>query len=109
MGAADGALLKKDHIDRVVVARLIESPPASYPLSPLNYLMSCYARCLDEQRSKAIADNQSLLAVVQDARSIIISYSGLTLAGGGIIPQVRNFPPNLLDGLVLNKSVLSSI
>lgn len=82
-----GTQLKKDHLDRIVVARLIESPPASYPLSPVHYLMSCYARCLDELRNKTVADSAELTAVVQEARSIIISYAGLTLAGG-IVPQV---------------------
>lgn len=84
MGGA--VLLNKDLLDRIIVARLIEAPPENYPLPPLQYLMACYQRALDELRNKPVAGSPDLTAVVGACRELIISYASLTL-GGGIIPH----------------------
>lgn len=82
---ADGKAvhLNRDLLDRVLVARLIESPPQEYPQTPLQYLLGCYARCQDEQRKGPKAE---LAPVLQGIRELVISYAGLTLTGG-IIPH----------------------
>jgi hypothetical protein len=81
-----GQLLNKDNLDRLVVARLIETPPHNYPQSPVAYLMKCYNRALDEARSRAVTDSAQLQEAVKACRELIINYSGLALAGD-IIPH----------------------
>ncbi len=90
MGEADdpSALrLSKDSLDRLIVSRLIESPPEDYPQSPLQYLVASYNRASEEMRSKAAASNADVHATAQSCKELIINYAALTLTGG-IIPHV---------------------
>ncbi|GFR50779.1 hypothetical protein Agub_g13044, partial [Astrephomene gubernaculifera] len=75
-------------MDRVLVARLIESPPANYPQPPIHYLLGCYERSSEELR-KAGA-NERVKAAVAAARDLILNYTGLALFAG-MLPQ----PPSL--------------
>ncbi|GFH06625.1 U-box domain-containing protein, partial [Haematococcus lacustris] len=74
-------------LDRVVVARLIESPPEDYPQSPLQYLLGCYSRAIEEARTKAVADKPVLISALASCKELLVSYASLTL-NGGIIPHV---------------------
>ena len=75
-------------LDRIVVSRLIESPPEAYPLPPVQYLIGCYSRAANEARNnRAVAESPELLAVVATCKELIVSYAGLTLQG--VVSQVR--------------------
>jgi ubiquitin conjugation factor E4 B len=87
MGDASAVALRVDNIDRIIVARLIESAPAEYPQPPLQYLFGCYSRLVDEARTRQVSDKPGLLAALSDCRALLVSYTGLVLAGG-IIPHV---------------------
>lgn len=87
------------------MARLSEPPP-SYPQWPVQYLIGCYARALNEGRNIAMmkdpADQQRLLETLVLARQLVVSYSGhiITL---GMLPQPpaaeRRGALQLLDSL----------
>lgn len=74
--------LSMDNLDRAVVARLIEDPPADYPQPPFQYLLGCYARSSQEHRSLPTASPKSQATVqrVQDAliacKDLMVSYAG---------------------------------
>ncbi len=87
MGSDPELLLSKDLLDSVIVSRLIESPPSSYPQFPLHYLLGCYARASAEMRTRAVADSPQLSAAVQACKELIVSYAGLLLVAG-VVPQV---------------------
>lgn len=77
-----------------VVARLIESPPSSYPLSPLQYLIGCYERATNELRNnRAVADSPELCALLASAKELIVSYAALTMQG--VVPQVWGMQPSM--------------
>ncbi|KAL6763344.1 ubiquitin elongating factor core-domain-containing protein [Haematococcus lacustris] len=106
MGSATRLLLRKEMLDRVVVARLIESPPEDYPQSPLQYLLGCYSRAIEEARTKAVADKPVLISALASCKELLVSYASLTL-NGGIIPHVgqqaveaeKKGPLQLLDSI----------
>lgn len=75
-------------LDRIIVARLIESPPTGYPQAPLHYLLGCYARSSEEQRSRAVLEDPKLLATVASCKELIVSYAMLCLHG--VVPQVTS-------------------
>ncbi len=82
-----GSMMHGELLDRIVVARLIEQPPPTYPYSPLQYLIGCYTRATEQQRSKAVAESPDLSSVVASCRELIVSYAGLLFQG--VVPQVR--------------------
>lgn len=51
-GQADPTL-DASTLDRALIARLIESPPADYPQAPVQYLLGCYDRTAAELRQAA--------------------------------------------------------
>jgi ubiquitin conjugation factor E4 B len=87
MGEASSVALRPDNIDRVIVARLIESPPEDYPQPPLQYLFGCYSRLVDEARTRQVSDKPGLVSALSACRELLVSYTGLVLAGG-IIPHL---------------------
>lgn len=88
MGAGTAEpLMNRDMLDRLIVARLIESPPDDYPQTPLQYLLGCYRRADDELRSRTVADSPQLMGTAQCCRDLVVNYAGLTLPGG-IVPHI---------------------
>ncbi|EFJ51708.1 hypothetical protein VOLCADRAFT_87432 [Volvox carteri f. nagariensis] len=89
-------------LDRVLVSRLIESPPSNYPQPPIHYLMGCYERSSEELRRAGT--NEQVKAAVAAARDLVLNYAGLALFAG-IVAQ----PPaieargslQLMDALLL--------
>ena len=80
-------LMTAELLDRIVVARLIESPPRTYPQSPLQYLIGCYARAANELRNnRTVADSPELASLATSCKELIVSYAGLVLQG--VVPQV---------------------
>ncbi|KAG1664460.1 hypothetical protein FOA52_006306 [Chlamydomonas sp. UWO 241] len=77
-GAA-GPVVSSDLLDRVVVARLIESPPDSYRQSAVQYLLGCYARASTEQRARGVAE--ATAALLKTCKELIVSYSMLCFQG----------------------------
>lgn len=73
-------------LDRMIVTRLIESPPPNYPQGPCDYLLSCYSRCVGESRVKAVVESQELASIVTSSKDLIVSYTMLCLQG--LCPQV---------------------
>jgi len=107
MGAGPAEpLMNKDMLDRLIVARLIESPPENYPQTPVQYLLGCYRRADDELRSRTVAENPQLLSTGQSCKDLVVNYAGLTIPGG-IVPHIgaeaeaaeRKGPLQLLDSL----------
>ena len=86
-------LMTAELLDRIVVARLIESPPSTYPQSPLQYLIGCYARAANELRNnRTVADSPELSSLATSCKELIVSYAGLVLQG--VVPQVGP-PPRM--------------
>ncbi|PSC67765.1 putative ubiquitin conjugation factor E4 [Micractinium conductrix] len=82
-GAGGGPLLlSKDNVERALMARLSEPPPA-YPQWPVHYLIGVYARASDELRSvgmlKEAAQQAALADSLQLCRQLAVSYAGLVL------------------------------
>ncbi|GIL50136.1 hypothetical protein Vafri_6264 [Volvox africanus] len=89
-------------LDRVLVSRLIEAPPANYPQPPIQYLMGCYERASEELR-KAGA-NEQIKAAVATSRDLILNYAGLALFAGIVVqPPVLETrgAVQLMDALLL--------
>lgn len=63
--------LNEDSIDRVLVARLIESPQADYPQAPVHYLLGCYQRALDMSASKTPGAQKAARALQTAAQNHI--------------------------------------
>lgn len=85
--------LTADDLDRAVVARLIETPPASYPQHPLHYLLACFARADGELRglpaaSAGDAAQLKLRATIVACQELLVSYAALILTGAGVVPEV---------------------
>ncbi|KXZ45643.1 hypothetical protein GPECTOR_52g43 [Gonium pectorale] len=72
--------LNAEVLDRVIVARLIESPPANYPQPPIHYLMGCYERSSEELRRAGASE--AVKVAVAAARDLILNYAGLALFAG---------------------------
>ncbi len=72
-------------LDRIIVSRLIESPPEGYPLTPVQYLLGCYARALGELRNRAVTEVPELINLVHQCKDLIVSYTSLCMQG--IAPQ----------------------
>ncbi|GAX74152.1 hypothetical protein CEUSTIGMA_g1601.t1 [Chlamydomonas eustigma] len=87
---ADGVaiFMNGELLDRILVSRLIESPPSKYPLSPLQYLLGCHARASNELRTKAVSESPILSSIVLTSKELIVSYAGLALQG--VIPQEQD-------------------
>lgn len=81
-------LMGRDVLDRLFVERLLEAPPPAYPQSPLQYLLGCWSRSLDEARNRAVAEHPELLGTLQAIRDLVVNYAGLVLVGGGIVPHL---------------------
>lgn len=75
-------MIDQDSIERALMSRL-SSPPASYPQWPVQYLMGCYNRAMEEARSvsllKDAADQQRLIDSLTLARQLAVSYTGFIL------------------------------
>eukprot|EP00798_Chlamydomonas_sp_ICE-L_P032299 gene32299-16867_t len=71
MGQDPDLTFNRDNVDGALVSRLIEEPPSSYPQSPLQYLLGCYARASVEIRSKAVLDSAELKTAVQTCKELI--------------------------------------
>jgi len=89
-------LLTGANLDRAIVARLIESPPASYPQPPFHYLLGCYSRASEALRGGAASrgaaaaeEKQRLHDLVVEARAQVVQYAVLLLSGSGVVPEVR--------------------
>ena len=80
-------LMNRDMLDRLIVARLIESPPTDYPQTPVQYLLGCYQRADDELRNRTVAGSAQLSGTEQCCRDLVVNYAGLTLSGG-IVPHL---------------------
>lgn len=80
-----------------MVARLIETPPASYPQHPLHYLLACFARADGELRSLPAAAASAagdaaqtrLRAAIGACQQLLVSYAALILTAAGVVPEVR--------------------
>lgn len=68
----------------------LSTPLAQYPLWPVQYLLGCYARALDEVRSttmlKDASDQQQLADALALVRQLTVSYAGF-LVSMGMFPQ----------------------
>jgi hypothetical protein len=83
-------LITPDNLDRIIVSRLIESAPAQYPQQPFPYLLGCYSRAANEQRSLGQdAAGQQLREALEACKQLLVSYAGLVLVGAGVVPEVR--------------------
>eukprot|EP00879_Flechtneria_rotunda_P031441 GHRR01034350.1.p1 GENE.GHRR01034350.1~~GHRR01034350.1.p1 ORF type:complete len:131 (+),score=34.58 GHRR01034350.1:528-920(+) len=87
-----GVQLTADNLDRVIVSRLIESPPEQYPQTPFNYLLGCFARCSNELRNISPRDDaattEHLQQTIMACRTLLVSYAALALTGTGVVPEV---------------------
>ena len=81
-GESDGLQLRCEDVDAVLVARLIEEPPAEYPLPPVPYLLGCYQRACSLPPSAP--GGEQLVNAVKDA---VLNYLWLCLGEAGIVPQ----------------------
>lgn len=94
-GAGAAPLMTRASLDRVIVSRLIESPPGSYSQPPFHYLLGCYSRASDQLRAvggapsaKYDADaKQRLCDMVAEARGQVVQYAALLLSGSGVVPE----------------------
>eukprot|EP00803_Ostreobium_quekettii_P005943 evm.model.scf_1775.2 EVM.evm.TU.scf_1775.2 scf_1775:13595-17142(+) len=88
-GESGPLLLGRNLLDRVIVARLIEEAPQSYPLAPFHYLIGCYVRATDGYRPEHMNSaeaRQKISEALGEVKDLVVSYAGLCLTGG-IIPQ----------------------
>ena len=86
-------LLRREIVDRVLVARLIDEPPSEYVFSPFQYLLHCYANVYQQARSLPSRYRnaqllQRLNATVVDIKDLILSYAALVFMPD-VIPAVR--------------------
>jgi hypothetical protein len=89
-GEQQPLLITPDNLDRIIVSRLIEAAPAQYPQQPFPYLLGCYSRAVNEQRSLGQdAAGQQLREAVEACKQLLVSYAGLVLVGAGVVPEVR--------------------
>ena len=86
-------LLRREIVDRVLVARLIDEPPPTTVFSPFQYLLRCYANVY--QQARALPSRyrnaqllQRLNATVVEMKDLILSYAGLVFMPD-VIPAVR--------------------
>lgn len=85
----EAPLITTDTLDMVFMTRLMTEPPESYPLSPFQYLLGCFARCSDEIRTREVSQSPELMAAVQACKELVINYARTALGGGGVIQQAR--------------------
>jgi len=82
-------LLNRDNAERALMSRL-SSPPAQYPQWPIQYLLGCYTRAVEETRSasmlKTAAEQTRLLDTLALIRQLTVSYAGFTVSLG-MFPQ----------------------
>ena len=82
-------LLDRESTERALMARL-SNPPPQYPQWPVQYLLGCYGRAVDEARGvgglKDPADQQRLGDTLALARQLTVSYTGFVLTMG-MFPQ----------------------
>lgn len=84
---AEAALMSRDMLDRLLVARLIEAPPPDYPQTPFQYLLGAYRRADDELRARGVAESPELSGTAQACKDLVVNYASLCLAGG-ILPHL---------------------
>lgn len=89
-GSSSKLLINKENLDRVLISRLMEEAPPTYPLWPFQYLVGCYARASQELRNLSSVRDAAAQAQTQQAvataKAYAISYAGLVLTGG-VIPE----------------------
>ncbi|KAK9804240.1 hypothetical protein WJX72_002942 [[Myrmecia] bisecta] len=110
-GQPAGQLFQKDNLERVLMSRLMEGAGVSYPQPPLQYLLGCYARALEEFRASSTLKDKAALEGLQQAlqfgRELIVSYAGLLLTIE-MFPQPaeaqQRGPLQLLDSLTQRES-----
>ena len=80
----EGAALEltPDILDRALLARLIEEPPATYPIAPVPYLLGCYARAAGLPATAP--GGAALNSAVKDA---LLAHLWLCLNEDAIVPQ----------------------
>eukprot|EP00201_Polytomella_parva_P024609 CAMPEP_0175045900 /NCGR_PEP_ID=MMETSP0052_2-20121109/4715_1 /TAXON_ID=51329 ORGANISM="Polytomella parva, Strain SAG 63-3" /NCGR_SAMPLE_ID=MMETSP0052_2 /ASSEMBLY_ACC=CAM_ASM_000194 /LENGTH=880 /DNA_ID=CAMNT_0016309553 /DNA_START=21 /DNA_END=2660 /DNA_ORIENTATION=+ len=121
-------------IDRLIVDRLIQSPPPNYPQTPAHYFVACYSRSNSESArlpavpspaasspasspapspSQASADAAALHRVLLACRDLILNYFELLFSAEGLIPQLpaaeRRGSLALLDSLDRRMGGVSSL
>lgn len=81
--------LNRDNLERVLMARLMDSPDVVQ--WPLHYLLACYTRASDEFRAASAIRDAATVQRVQESllysKQLIVSYSGLLLTME-MFPQV---------------------
>lgn len=84
--------LTHDTLERALVSRLSTPPPQHQSIWPVQYLIRCYAKALEEQRSLSYllkdptqrdAINNTIILALQ----LTVSYSGLIMSTPGLFPQ----------------------
>jgi hypothetical protein len=99
--------LSLEKLDLILMARLVESPPANYPLAPVPYLLSCFQRVSSpavndilSQGGKTDSKIHSFQDTVEDQ---LVSMTFLMLCDEQIIPQPEDLQRKgalqLLDAL----------
>jgi ubiquitin conjugation factor E4 B len=91
---SSSVFMNKDNLDRIIVSRLIESPPEQYPQSPFQYLLGCFSRAVTELRSLSSKQDataqQQLQGTIVACKDLLLSYSALILSGSGVVPEVSS-------------------
>jgi hypothetical protein len=72
----------QDNLDRCLVARLIEEPPADYPLQPVPYLLGCYQRALDLPSNNPLGSSCTI-----SLKEVLMNHVWLCLGDEGIVEQ----------------------
>jgi ubiquitin conjugation factor E4 B len=84
--------LTHDTLERALVSRLSAPPPQHQSIWPVHYLIRCYTKALEEQRSLSYllkdptqrdAINNAIILALQ----LTVSYSGLIMSTPGLFPQ----------------------
>lgn len=92
-GGEGTVLLKRQIVDRVLVARLIDEPPSVFVFSPFQYVLHCYGnlyqqtRVLPNKYRNQPALLQRLNETLVEMKDLLLSFAGLVF-NGGIIPNV---------------------
>ncbi|KAJ6802526.1 putative ubiquitin conjugation factor E4 [Iris pallida] len=95
-------LLSRHLCERILVDRLNAAdalPPSAEP--PFPYLLSCYARSLDESRKVSSMKEPSLradiAAAVKESRTLIVSYSRILVGNPDMFPSSSSLTPPSSD------------
>jgi ubiquitin conjugation factor E4 B len=103
--------LKRDIMERVLMARLTDPPPG-YPQPPLEYLLGCYGRASAASRGlPALSDKQALAhlqATLANSRALVVSYAGLMLTMD-MFPQVTPMSCRPVPQTIATKSAVPAV